>query len=248
MQAERQQSGALGGRQVAHRQHRLGEVLHRFGREGVWNQLCRAGRTDRGRRTNAIDRNVGVEQLGGHALGEPVQRGFHRPVDHVAGSFIVFAVRPHRSGPGHRTDVDDPPGTLLSHTRHRRLRQDEGHAKIVLDRAVEGLQRHVLDQRVVGEARVVHQDVDAAGAVKHGVDQAIARVGLLEVGGQAERRTSSVLDQGHGFVDGARQHGGRARTDGLRRCVTSCGHRHGGAFCGQPLCDRPADAPAATGY
>ena len=34
VQAERHQAGALGGGQMTHRQHRLGQVLHRLGREG----------------------------------------------------------------------------------------------------------------------------------------------------------------------------------------------------------------------
>ena len=41
---------------------------------------------------------------------------------------------------------------------------------------------------------------------------------------------------------------GRPRPDGLRGCVTSCRHRHGGALGGQPLGDRAADAPAAASH
>ncbi len=47
VQTERDQTGPLGGRQVTHRQHRLGQVLHRLGRKGVRNELRCTGSADR---------------------------------------------------------------------------------------------------------------------------------------------------------------------------------------------------------
>ena len=87
----------------------------------------------------------------------------------------------------------------------RGLGEDERRAQVVLDGAVECLQRHVLDHRVVGETSVVDQDVDAARAVQHRVDQAVARRGVFQVGGDTERGAAGLLDQRDGLVDGAGQ-------------------------------------------
>ena len=71
---------------------------------------------------------------------------------------------------------------------------------------------------------------------------------ILQVGREAERLATGGLDQIDRLADGARQRGGRTgphRMDG--EGVGSRGHHYGGALCGQPLGDRPADSPATAG-
>src|SRR6202012_5954006 len=104
---------------MAHREYGLGQVLDRFSRKGLWNQLCCTRCTDRGRRANAVDCDVGVEQFGGHTLGKTMQGGLAGRIDDVPGGLVVLTVGPHWGDTGDRADVDDPPGTLFTHVRYR---------------------------------------------------------------------------------------------------------------------------------
>lgn len=74
--------------------------------------------------------------------------------------------------------------------RYRRFDQDEWNPKIVLDGAIEGVQRHVLDQCVIRVAGVVDQDVDPPQLIDHIVDQPVAGPRILEIGRHPDRRTA----------------------------------------------------------
>ncbi len=95
----------------------------------------------------------------------------------------------------------------------------------MVDRAIERRRFHLLDQRVVGESRVVHQYVDAADTVDNLVHQLIPRLCVLEIRGNGDGPTAGLLDEGHRLVETARDGRLAACPDRLRhprdRAVTT---------------------------
>lgn len=66
--------------------------LQSFGRELRRYQCIRAGRADRGRRSNDVNGHIRVDAFCGHALGQRIQRSLGGGIDVIAANLLVVGI------------------------------------------------------------------------------------------------------------------------------------------------------------
>ncbi|MCY1421908.1 hypothetical protein D9M71_375740 [compost metagenome] len=148
---------------------------------------------------------------------------------------MVGAQRGQRSD---RTQVQNPAATPCPHQWDCRLAQGEWHPQVMIERAFEHRHRHRFDAAVLGESRVVDQDVQPAGGSGCACHQAVALGRQFQVGGQWDRPASGLRDQLDRLGQRAWQAGGLLQT--------ARADHHCRPFCGEALGNGAADATAGT--
>src|SRR5207253_2497178 len=137
---------------------------------GVADVLRHFGFDDPG--GHRVDGNLPWRELDGECAGEGVDGAFARGVIGLAAA--TFLTR-------HRAQVDDLARALDDHVRHYGARHVEDAADVRLEHRAYVV---VLERReliVADDARVVHQDVDAAATIGHALHCNGARARIAHV-------------------------------------------------------------------
>ena len=103
-----------------------------------------------------------ADSVHGHALLRRLERDGFREADESVLRGDVRGLVWRCDEAVHRRDVHDAAPAFRVHVRQRGAREVEGAEEHHADESLPGLDRELLDRRDVLQARVVHQDVDAA--------------------------------------------------------------------------------------
>src|SRR6266852_7874541 len=161
-------------------------ALHEPVVDGAWRRDDLRGRHARHRDTVLVD-------LGGEALGEPLERGLLGAVAGPAAGAdgrIAVGTAPGADR-GARRDVDDRARTARDHVDEHQLAQDEGRVEVHGPRAHPAVQRIVLHGQVVGQRGVVDEDVDGPVGVARAANQPLA-LGSDAAGGAGHHHDLAV--------------------------------------------------------
>ena len=195
-------------------------VLH-FG-----NHLVGNGRQD-GRGNEARRHRIHA-----HALGAEFAAPGLGEADHAELAGGVVGLAEVAVDADHRAGVENHAAALRHHGVGHGLGAMEHAAQVDVDHAVELLQRHLLQPRILGDASVVHQHVDAAKAFHHLATTAstISRwvTSITKPSGLGAQRLALL----HGFV----HHG-----------LLHVADDDGGAFRGELECSGQANALSGAG-
>ena len=163
------------------------------------------------------------------SLARGLQREAHRQAEQAGLGRGVVGLADVAGLADDRADVDDAAGPAVQHVLQDRPRQVEGAGQVDLDDVVPVLRGHLPDGLVQGDARVVDQDVEAAVPVEDLLDHPLAVFGDADV----------ALVQAGARVVGDELLGGLLAVRVARGDLDTAG--------GEPLADRPPDAPDTPG-
>ena len=128
-----------------------------------------------------------------------LQRGLAGQVQYAGLGDVVGDIRSVDPMAVDRREIDDRPATLLGHDPSDTLGEQEGRGQVDGDDLVPGLLGQGQQRRVVEDAGVVDEDVDAPPVVhSRGYDQ-VEVLHDRHVGGHADDNTSALLGLGAEF-------------------------------------------------
>ena len=196
-----------------------------------------AGRGDDSGRRQHVHRDAVLEDLGGQARGEALERGLAHPVDGAPAHAAAGAGLRVTGGAG--GDVEDPAALALLHRRQHELGQLERRAHLDLEHEVVVPLAEPGHRFEEGDGGVVHEDVDGAELLGDVLDEAGPVLRLGQVGGDGDGLPTRLGDEVDRLGDGALEaavagldRAGRDRDDGSL----------GGHAAGDGLTDPPARA------
>ena len=167
---------------------RLGKAAHRHGLEIALALLLR-DMVEHLRLDEAGGDGVDADAVGRKLLGkrrrERIDRALRRAVDALAGN------GQHGADGG---DVDDHAGLLLEHLERRLLRAVEIALDVDVKAAGQGILREHHEIAVIHDARVVHEDIEAAHFAHDGAEHILNLRQLCRVGADGQAAHAERLD------------------------------------------------------
>ena len=144
-------------------------------------------------RADRVHGDVVLGQLVRRDVGHRDHRALARGIGRVGGLGVALA--------GDRGDVDDPPAPALRHHLPRDPLRAEEHALGVDPvQPVPGRLADLEEAAVLGERRVVHQNVDAFSSPHGALDQGVDVIEIAQVRRHGEAAPAHLLDRAAGLL------------------------------------------------